>query len=77
MICPKKEFCQVKDWYPIFREAYEERPWEEWEQEFCNGHHDKCLFYNNERFFLNPSKRFFQSEKVKKVIRILEGKDKY
>jgi hypothetical protein len=74
-LCPKRGLCQAKEWYPIFREAYLERTWEEWERAFCNDQYQTCCFYESKAFVLNPSKRYFQSEKVKKVIRILEGKE--
>jgi hypothetical protein len=76
MDCPIKQNCLAKDWYPIFREVYLERTWEEWERELCNsGQYLKCCFYNSKGFRFNPSKRHSQSEKAKKVIRILEGKE--
>jgi hypothetical protein len=84
-----KESCQAKDWYPLFREVYEERTWEEWEYQFCNelsNQYLRCCFYKGKVFF-NPSKRVSimsfscnpsQSErlrKTKEAIRILEGKE--
>jgi hypothetical protein len=73
-----KESCQAKDWYPLFQEVYHERTWEEWQCEFCNEDTNQyliCYFYKAKLFFFNPSKRYFQSEKTKKAIRILEGKE--
>jgi hypothetical protein len=70
-----KESCQAKDWYPIFREVYHERTWEEWNENFCNDKSNqylRCCFYYAKVFF-NPSKRSFQSKEIKEVIRILEG----
>jgi hypothetical protein len=76
MDCPRKDNCMAKDWYPIFREVYIEREWDKWKQDFCeSGQFEKCCFYQSKGFRFNPSKRHVQSEKAKKVIRILEGKE--
>ena len=76
MSCPMEEFCQAEQWYILFSVSNDEmRTWIDWQKDFCtNGEYLQCYFYKA-KVFWNPSKRFSQSERVKEVIRILEGKN--